>query len=82
MCQAVAKGEETQMCAEKQEEIILRSNIWAWVCLGGSVVKHLPLAQVMIAGSWDCVPHQAPFGKAASSSAYVSASLSGSLMNR
>ena len=27
--------------------------------LGGSVVEHLPLAQVMILGSWDQVPHQA-----------------------
>ena len=25
-------------------------------CLGGSVVEHLPLAQVMIPGSWDGVP--------------------------
>ena len=28
--------------------------------LGGSVVEHLPLAQVMILGSWDQVPHWAP----------------------
>ena len=28
--------------------------------LGGSVVEHLPLAQVMIPGSWDGVSHQAP----------------------
>ena len=28
--------------------------------LGGSVIKHLPSAQVMIPGSWDRVPHQAP----------------------
>ena len=25
--------------------------------LGGSVVEHLPLAQVMVLGSWDQVPH-------------------------
>ena len=28
--------------------------------LGGSVVEHLSLAQGMILGSWDGVPHQAP----------------------
>ena len=28
--------------------------------LGGSVVEHLPLAQVVIPGSWDRVPHRAP----------------------
>ena len=42
--------------------------------LGGSVVEHLPLAQVMILGSWDRVLHQAPHGEPASPSAYVSAS--------
>ena len=30
--------------------------------LGGSVVEHLPLAQVVILGSRDRVPHQAPCG--------------------
>ena len=30
--------------------------------LGGSVVEHLPLAQAVIPGSWDQVPHQAPAG--------------------
>ena len=30
--------------------------------LGGSVVKCLPLTQVMILGSWDGVPHQLPAG--------------------
>ena len=29
-------------------------------CLGGSVGEHLPLAQVVIWGSWDQAPHQAP----------------------
>ena len=43
--------------------------------LGGSVVEHLPLAQVMILGSWDRVPHWAPRGEPTSPSAYVSASL-------
>lgn len=28
--------------------------------LGSSVVEHLPLAQVVILGSWDGVSHQAP----------------------
>ena len=44
-------------------------------CLGGSVVEWLPLAQVMILGSRDQVPHQASQREPASSSAYVSASL-------
>ena len=38
--------------------------------LGGSVVDHLPLAQVP-----DRIPHQAPLREPTSSSAYVSASL-------
>ena len=42
--------------------------------LGGSVVERLPLAQVMIPGSWDPVPHEAPCGEPAS--------LSVSLMNK
>ena len=33
--------------------------IWgAWVA---QLVKHLPSTQVMVSGSWDQVPHQAPF---------------------
>ena len=50
--------------------------------LGGSVVEHLPLAQVMIPGSWDGVAHRAPHREPASLSAYVSVSLSVSLMNK
>ena len=50
--------------------------------LGGSVVECLPLAQVMIPGSWDGVLHRAPCREPASPSAYVSASLSVSLMNK
>ena len=50
--------------------------------LGGSVVEHLPLAQVVILGSWDQVPHGAPHREPASPSAYGSASLSVSLMNK
>ena len=43
--------------------------------LGGSVDERLPLAQVVIPGSWDQVPHGAPCKKPASPSACVSASL-------
>ena len=43
---------------------------------GGSVVEHLPLSQVMIPGSRDLVPHQAPCEESASPSACVFASLS------
>ena len=50
--------------------------------LGGSVVEHLPLAQVVIPGSWDRVPHQAPHREPAYPSAYISASLSVSLMSK
>ena len=40
-------------------------------CLGGSVVGHLPLAQVVIPGFWDQVPHRAPCREPASPSAGV-----------
>ena len=43
--------------------------------LGGSVVEHLPLAQVVIPGSWDRVPHRAPRREPASPYACVSVSL-------
>ena len=43
--------------------------------LGCSVVERLPLAQVMILGSWDRVPRRAPRREPASPSACVSASL-------
>ena len=33
-------------------------------------------------GSWDQVPHQAPYGEPASPFAYISASISVSLMNK
>ena len=45
-------------------------------------IKCCPLAQVMILESWDQVPHQAPHREPASPSAYVSASLGVSLMNK
>ena len=44
--------------------------------LGGSAVECLPLAQGIALESQDQVPHQAPCVEPASSSAYVSASLS------
>ena len=47
--------------------------------LGSSAVQRLPLAQGMILGSWDRVPRQALGMEPASSSSYVSASLSHSL---
>ena len=53
-----------------------------WGHLNGSVVKHLPLAQVMIPGSWDRVPHWAPHGEPASPSAYVFASLCVSVIDK
>ena len=43
--------------------------------LGGSVVEHLPVAQVVILESWDRVLHQAPRREPASPSACVSVSL-------
>ena len=45
-------------------------------CLDGSMVEHLPLAQVVISESWAQVPHQAPCVEPASPSDCVSASLS------
>ena len=50
--------------------------------LGGSVVEHLPLAQVMILESWDQVSQRDPRREPVSPSAYVSASLCVSLMNK
>ena len=50
--------------------------------LGGSVVEHLPLAQVLILRSWDQVPHPVPHREPASPSPFVSASLCVSLMNK
>ena len=50
--------------------------------LYGSSVEWLSLAQVIILGSWDRVPHQAPCEEPVSSSACVSASLCVSLMDK
>lgn len=43
--------------------------------LGGSVVERL-LAQVVILGPWDHVPHQPSHRESASPSTYISVSLS------
>ena len=51
-------------------------------CLGDLVVEHLRLAQGVILGSWDRIWHQAPLREPASPSAYVSGSLSVSLMSK
>ena len=53
-----------------------------WGHLGGTVVERLPFAHGMVSGSWDLVLHQAPHREPASPSAYVSASLSVSLMSK
>ena len=54
--------------------LLLKIPVWdPWVV--SSVVEHLPLAQGMILGSWDGVPHWAPHREPASPSAYVSVSL-------
>ena len=50
--------------------------------LDGSVVEHLPLAQVVIPGSWDQVLKQAPQGETISPCVYFSACLPVSVMNK
>ena len=50
--------------------------------LDGSVVEHLPLAQVMISEPQDRVLQFAPFREAASPSPVISALVSVSLMNK
>ena len=50
--------------------------------LGGSAVEHLPLAQSVIPGFWDQVPQWPSCTEPASPSAYASASLCVSLMNK
>ena len=52
----------------------LKRRGWGHLC--GSVVGRLPLAQVVIPGSWDQVSHQPPYREPASPSPYVSAFLS------
>ena len=51
-------------------------------CLDGSAVECLPSAQDVIPESWDRVTLWAPHRESASPSAYVSASLFVSLMNK
>ena len=50
-----------------------------WVA---QLVRHLPSSQVLILGSWDRVLHRAPCEEPVSPSAYVSASVSVSLVNK
>ena len=50
--------------------------------VAGSVVEYLPLAQVVILGSWDQVQHCAPRREPASPSTCVSASPSVSLVSK
>ena len=66
----------------KQNEIKLNRKSEIQGCVGGSVVERLPSAQGVILGSWDQVPHWAPLKESSAPSAYVSASLSVSLMNK
>ena len=52
--------------------LLVTLEIWVWIfvlyelvlleSLGGSVVEHLPLAQVMVPGSWDRVLQRVPAG--------------------
>ena len=63
-------------------DLVCTQNVNGEGHLDGSVVERLPLAQVMVRGSWGRVLHQAPCGESASPFAYVSASLSMSLMNK
>lgn len=64
----------------------MKLKIRGWGHLGGSVVQHLfkclSSAQVMIPGSWDWVLHLAPGEEPVSPSAYISASLSLSWINK
>ena len=53
-----------------------------WGCLGGSAVERLLSAQGVIPESQDRVPHWVTCEEPASPSAWVSASLSASLMNK
>ena len=64
--------------SSKQIQYFNRTTVKTYALVGhqgGSVFECLPLAQVVIPGSWDRVPHQAPCREPASPSACVSASL-------
>ena len=77
MLQIESKKEDDGLKANHKSSLNAdRLNIPIMGCLGGSVVEHLPLAQVMIPGSWDQVPYHVPHRESASPSAYASASLS------
>ena len=81
MSSQIIKGNRRNLNVYKQVKKPVRKILYEG-CLGGSVVEHLPLAQVMIPGSWDQVPYWAPCREPTSPSACVSASLSVSLMNK
>ena len=87
-CQAVQEAEEyteetrNMLKCKLKALLFFLKNISFLGRLGGSVVEHLPLAQVVFPGSWDQVLHQAPQGKPLSPSPYVSASLCVSLMKK
>ena len=72
-----------QRWGPRKEIGALAQNIYTekstWVAQLG---EHLPLAQVMILGSWDRVLNWSPHREPASPFACVSASLSMSLMNK
>ena len=70
------RGESFSMKTESQVKTSAQGR------LGGSVVERLPLAQVVIPGSWVQVPNWAPHGDPASPSACVSASVCLSWINK
>ena len=74
---SLVKGEETQNSDKMELNPWGRDRLsFSWGgALGGSVVQHLPLPQVVILEYWDRVLHQAPCRKPASSSPCVSTSL-------
>ena len=70
---------ETSVNSEESILVLTLKNHLDGEYLGGSVVEHLPLVQVVTPAYWDGVPHQAPPREPPSPSAYVSASVSISL---
>ena len=74
---------KTKVNNNRKQHVNDKAKSWIWNRhentfgghLGGSVVERLPLAQGVIPGSQDGVPHWAPHGEPVSPSTYVSASL-------
>ena len=63
-------AELTLLTVISQEMVIAQGlKVWSLGHVGGSAVEHLPLAQVIISGSWDRVPHPAPRREPASPAA-------------